>query len=192
MKLCFASNNLHKIEEIQSLLGDSFELLSLEQIGCDEELAETGDTLEANSLQKAQYVWDNYHINCFADDTGLEVAALDGEPGVYSARYAGTHRNSQDNIQLLLQKLASKTDKLAQFRAIITLILEGNIHPFEGIVRGQIIDTQRGSGGFGYDPVFVPDGHDRTLAEMPLSEKNTLSHRAKAFQKLSLFLTSLS
>lgn len=190
MKVCFATNNAHKLHEIQLLLGEKFEVLSLSDIGCEEELPETRDTLEGNSLQKAQYVWDQYQVNCFADDTGLEVAALDGEPGVYSARYAGPQRNNQDNIQLVLQKLSDKPDRSAQFKTIITLILNGEVNQFEGIVKGRIINELRGTAGFGYDAVFMPDGCDRTFAQMETTEKGAISHRGRAVEKLVAFLTN--
>lgn len=186
--LCFATNNAHKLEEIQAILGESFELISLKETGCTEELPETGDTLEVNSLQKAQYLYDHYHVNCFADDSGLEVHALGGEPGVDSAHYAGPQRSHADNVNLLLKNLAGKTDRSAQFRTVITLIQNGKITQFEGSVKGQIINELRGSQGFGYDPIFVPDGYETTFAEMSLEEKGRISHRAKAFRKLVEFL----
>jgi XTP/dITP diphosphohydrolase len=188
IKLCFATNNAHKVAEIQAQLGASFELLSLKAIGCEEELAETGTTLEANSLQKAQYVFDNYQIDCFADDTGLEVEALSGEPGVYSARYAGEHRNSTDNMALLLSKLQGNTNRNARFRTVITLIQAGVMTQFEGIVEGTIIEELKGTEGFGYDPIFIPNGYDRTFAEMSMEEKGQISHRGRAFQQLVSFL----
>ena len=188
-KLCFATNNAHKIEEIQAILGDSFELLSLNDIHCKEELPETGNTLEANSLQKAKYLYDNYQIDCFADDTGLEVQALGGEPGVYSARYAGSQRSHADNINLLLKNLVGITDRSARFRTVITLIQDGRVTQFEGIVNGKIIDELKGTQGFGYDPIFIPEGYDRTFAEMDLIEKGVISHRGRAFQQLVAFLT---
>jgi XTP/dITP diphosphohydrolase len=188
-KLCFATNNAHKLEEIQAILGDSFELLSLNDIHCKEELPETGNTLEANSLQKAKYLYDNYQVDCFADDTGLEVHALGGEPGVYSARYAGLQRSHADNVNLLLKNLVNKPDRSARFRTVITLIQNGNITQFEGIVNGKIIEDLRGTEGFGYDPIFIPEGYDRTFAEMTLIEKGEISHRGRAFQKLLEFLT---
>ena len=188
IKLCFATNNAHKLEEIQAILGDSFELLSLNDIHCQEELPETGNTLEANSLQKAKYLYDNYQVDCFADDTGLEVQALGGEPGVYSARYAGSQRSHADNINLLLKNLVGITDRSARFRTVITLIQDGNITQFEGIVNGKIIDELKGTQGFGYDPIFIPEDHDRTFAEMDLVEKGVISHRGRAFQKLVKFL----
>ncbi len=187
-KLCFATNNAHKVAEIQAILGNSFELLSLKDIHCKEELPETGNTLEANSLQKAKYLYDNYHVDCFADDTGLEVHALGGEPGVYSARYAGEQRSHADNINLLLKNLVNKSDRSARFRTVITLIQDGNITQFEGIVNGKIIEDLRGTEGFGYDPVFIPEGFNRTFAEMTLIEKGEISHRGRAFQKLVDFL----
>ncbi len=187
-KLCFATNNAHKLEEIQAILGNSFELTSLKETGCKEELPETGNTLEANSLQKAQYLYDHYQVNCFADDSGLEVQALGGEPGVDSAHYAGPQRSHADNVNLLLKNLADKTNRLAQFRTVITLIQNGEITQFEGSIKGQIIGELRGTQGFGYDPIFVPDGHTTTFAEMSLAEKGKISHRAKAFEKLVAFL----
>ena len=187
-KLCFATNNAHKLEEIQAILGDSFELLSLKDINCTEELPETGNTLEANSLQKAQYLYDHYQVNCFADDSGLEVDALGGEPGVDSAHYAGEQRSHADNINLLLKNLVDKTNRSAQFRTVITLIQNGKVSQFEGSIKGQIIIDLRGSEGFGYDPVFVPEGYETTFAEMTLTEKGKISHRARAFGKLVAFL----
>ncbi|MFD1817405.1 XTP/dITP diphosphohydrolase [Pseudarcicella hirudinis] len=187
-KLCFASNNQHKVEEIKALLGDNFELLTLNEIGCEEELPETGNTMEANSLQKAQYLFDHYKINCFADDSGLEVAALGGEPGVYSARYAGEHRSNADNISLLLKNLEGKEDLSACFRTVITLIRDGVIHQFDGRIDGSIIRELRGDGGFGYDPVFIPSGQELTFAEMSMEQKSKISHRARAFQKFVDYL----
>jgi XTP/dITP diphosphohydrolase len=171
------------------LLEGRYQLSTLEQIGCAEELPETTDTLEGNSLQKAQYLYDHFRLPCISDDSGLEVEALKGEPGVYSARYAGPQRNSDDNIDLLLQKLRDVKNRSARFRTVITLMDEfGNPRLFEGIVNGQIIDQRRGNDGFGYDPVFVPDGYEQTFAEMPLDEKNKISHRARAIQKLIAYL----
>jgi XTP/dITP diphosphohydrolase len=186
--LCFATNNAHKLEEIQAILGDSFELLSLKDIHCQEELPETGNTLEANSLQKAKYLYDNYQVDCFADDTGLEVHALGGEPGVDSAHYAGEQRSHTDNVNLLLKNLVNKPDRSARFRTVITLIQNGEIHQFEGIVNGQIIETLIGTEGFGYDPIFIPEGYERTFAEMDILEKGQISHRGRAFQQLVEFL----
>jgi len=186
--LCFASNNKHKLEEVQQLLGATFQVLSLQDIGCLDELPETRDTLEGNSLQKADFVFKNYNLPCFADDTGLEVDSLQGAPGVYSARYAGPHRSNEDNINLLLQNLLGKTNRKAQFRTVITLQGIDGQHTFEGIIKGEIITEKKGTEGFGYDPVFVPEGHTKTFAEMTLSEKNELSHRSRAIQKLITFL----
>jgi XTP/dITP diphosphohydrolase len=188
MKLCFATNNAHKLEEINALSGRDFEILSLKEIGCYEELPENQDTLEGNSLEKAQFVWQHYNINCFADDTGLEVEGLQGDPGVYSARYAGPQRSSEDNITLLLQNLQGHTNRKARFCTSITLILEGHIYQFEGIVKGHIAEKPQGVKGFGYDPVFVPEGHTRTFAEMTLEEKSSMSHRGRAIKALIDFL----
>jgi XTP/dITP diphosphohydrolase len=191
MEICFATNNIKKVEEIDNLLAHDYKLLTLKQVGCDEELPETQDTLEGNSLQKAEYVYKNYKKSCFADDTGLEVAALNGEPGVYSARYAGSQRNNEDNINLLLEKLAGVNNREARFRTVITLILDGKVEQFEGIVDGTIIAQRRGGEGFGYDPVFQPKGYEQTFAEMTLEEKNKISHRAIAIKKLVDFLNKL-
>jgi len=189
MRLCFASNNKHKLEEIRNVVGGKIDIISLADIKCYEELPETRTTLEGNSLQKAEYVYDHFHVACFADDTGLEVDALNGAPGVYSARYAGEHRNSDDNIALLLQNLRNDTNRRAQFRTVITLVgLEAEPVFFEGVIRGEIIGEKKGTSGFGYDPVFVPEGHSRTFAEMTLEEKNQLSHRAIAVKKLAEYL----
>lgn len=192
MRLCFASNNKHKLEEIKNVVGRKFEILSLADIKCNEELPETRNTLEGNSLQKAEYILQHYNTPCFADDTGLEVEALNGAPGVYSARYAGNNRNADDNMALLLQNLKNDTNRKAQFRTVITLIgLQAQPVFFEGVIRGEIITEKRGSSGFGYDPVFVPEGHSRTFAEMTLDEKNQLSHRAIAVKKLADYLSRL-
>ena len=188
MKLCMATNNAHKIEEIKPLVPGTVGLVSLDEVGCREELPETGDTLEANSRQKAQYVWEHYGVSCFADDTGLEVEALRGEPGVYSARYAGPQRDARANMELLLRKLEGEENRRAQFRTCITLILDGEAYQFEGVVRGAILGAARGAGGFGYDPLFVPDGYAQTFAEMDLAEKNRISHRARAVERLIRFL----
>lgn len=188
MTLCFATNNAHKLAEVQDALGNAFELRTLAEVGCTEELPETGRTLEANSLEKAVYLHNHYGVDCFADDSGLEVAALGGEPGVDSAHYAGPHRSHADNVALLLKNLHGHTDRSARFRAVFTLIQGGQIHQFEGEVGGRIIDAPRGSEGFGYDPVFVPNGHDRTFAEMTIAEKNGLSHRTRALEKMKKFL----
>lgn len=183
-----ASNNQHKIEEMNSLLGSSFLLKSLADISCFEELPETQGTLEGNSLQKAKYVFDHYGVSCFADDTGLEVEALNGEPGVDSAHYAGAQRSADDNIELLLQKLNDQHNRKARFRTIITLVESTGIKAFEGEVKGEIIAERRGQKGFGYDPVFLPEGYSQTFAEMTLEEKNKISHRATAITKLVEYL----
>ncbi|MGV3502198.1 MAG: non-canonical purine NTP diphosphatase [Adhaeribacter sp.] len=188
MKLCFASNNEHKLAEVRQIVGDQYEVVSLQDIGCQEELAEDQDTLEGNSRQKAEYVWQHYGVSCFADDTGLEVAALGGEPGVYSARYAGPQRSSADNMALLLEKMQDKTDRQARFRTSITLFLDGQMHQFDGIVEGRIAPEPSGHTGFGYDPVFVPEGFDQTFAQMPAAQKNSISHRGRAMQQLVAFL----
>lgn len=185
-----ATNNQHKLSEIRPLLEPDFRILSLQDIGCHEELPETGTTLESNSHQKAAYVYTRYKLPCFADDTGLEVEALHGAPGVYSARYAGPQRNSEDNINLLLKSLAGTQNRKARFRTVITLIGIDGLHTFEGIVTGMITETKSGSGGFGYDPVFLPDNFTKTMAAMTLAEKNTISHRALAVRKLVSYLKS--
>ncbi|MEI9917891.1 MAG: RdgB/HAM1 family non-canonical purine NTP pyrophosphatase [Bacteroidota bacterium] len=185
-----ATNNRHKLEEIQAILNEGIVLKTLRDIGCYEELAEDQDTIEGNSFQKADYVFRNYHVDCFADDTGLEVEALNGAPGVISAMYAGPQRSADDNISLLLKNLEGKSNRRARFRTIITLILKGEVHTFEGIVNGSILTTRRGSDGFGYDPVFLPDNSSKTLAEMSMDEKNQISHRANAVRKLTTFLNS--
>lgn len=188
MKICFATNNQHKIREVQEILGEAFELLSLEAIGCTEELPETKNTIPENSAQKAQYVWENFGVACFADDSGLEVEVLDNAPGVFSARYAGLPKNDEKNIELLLKNLEGKNNRKAQFRTCITFISSTGQWQFEGIVKGQIIEHKRGKEGFGYDPVFVPDGYEQTFAEMTPQEKNLISHRAIAVKKLVEFL----
>ena len=189
--ICFATNNEHKLEEIRAILGSKFKILSLEEIGCNEELPEERDTLEGNSLQKAEYVFQKYKVACFADDTGLEVEALRGAPGVYSARYAGDQRNSEHNIDLLLKNLEGKGNRKATFRTVITLIQPSVLHQFEGIVEGSILEDRKGKGGFGYDPVFLPKGFSKTLSEMSMEEKNQISHRARAMEKLVEFLKGI-
>jgi XTP/dITP diphosphohydrolase len=188
MRLCFASNNPHKIQEVQAILGKAFSILSLKEIGCLEELAEEQDTIPGNSFQKADYVFKKYNIACFADDSGLEVAVLNGRPGVDSAHYAGPQRSHNDNINLLLANLKNSKKREAQFRTVITLITPSVKKQFEGILKGTILEEKRGTGGFGYDPVFLPEGFSKTLAEMSMEEKNKISHRARAVQKLVDFL----
>jgi XTP/dITP diphosphohydrolase len=189
MKLCFATNNQHKLDEVAALLGGHFVLLSLQDVGCQEELAEDFFTLEDNSRQKAEFVFKNFQVPCFADDTGLEVDALLGEPGVFSARYAGPQRNSDDNMNLLLQKLVDQSNRTARFRTVITLFeSDGAVNRFEGIVDGKILTEKRGTEGFGYDPIFQPNGFSKTLAELTMEEKNKISHRARAMSKLVEYL----
>lgn len=186
--LVFATNNLHKLEEVRDILGGSFRIASLKEIGCTDDIPETADTLEGNSLQKARYVKEKFGYDCFADDTGLEVEALGGAPGVFSARYAGPGHESEANMRKLLKELEGKMNRQAQFRTVVALILEGREYTFEGIVRGTILTERRGTAGFGYDPVFVPEGYAETFAEMGSEEKNRISHRARAVQKLADFL----
>ncbi|MBO0360933.1 RdgB/HAM1 family non-canonical purine NTP pyrophosphatase [Hymenobacter sp. BT186] len=190
MRLCFASNNAHKLDEIRPLLPAGTELLSLADIGCHEELPETQNTLSGNARQKALYVWEHYGVSCFADDTGLEVTALNGEPGVYSARYAGPQRQAADNVAKLLRELQPHSDRSAQFRTVVALVEPtGEVHEFAGVVEGLITATPSGAGGFGYDPVFQPqEGDGRTFAEMTTDEKNKISHRARAVAGLVAFL----
>lgn len=188
MKLCFATNNQNKLREIQALLGDKFELVTLAEIGCHEEIPEPYETIEENALAKARFVREKYGVDCFADDSGLIVPSLNGEPGVHSAYYAGPQRSHDDNIDLLLKNLASQSDRSAYFKTVIYLSFQDAYHAFEGRVPGTIIDEKRGAGGFGYDPVFVPQGHDRTFAEMTLAEKSQISHRSIAFAGLVGFL----
>jgi XTP/dITP diphosphohydrolase len=190
MKICFATNNANKIKEVKVALGSDFEIVSLQDIGCMEELPETGDTLDHNAFQKARFVKTHYGVDCFADDTGLEVDALDGAPGVYSGRFAGEPRSDERNIDLLLNKMKGKIDRKAKFRTIIALILEGKEYAFEGAAEGEILTEKMGSGGFGYDPIFKPSGYDRTFAELTLSEKNEISHRGKAVKALIYFLNN--
>ncbi|MCH7411527.1 non-canonical purine NTP diphosphatase [Belliella sp. DSM 111904] len=188
MKICFATNNKKKIEEVKAALGSSFTIVSLEEIGCQEELPETGDTLDHNAFQKARYVKENYGVDCFADDTGLEVEALDGAPGVYSGRYAGEPRSDERNIDKLLSNLEGVSNRKARFRTVIALILDGKEHSFEGQADGVILDKRTGEGGFGYDPIFRPEDYDKTFAELSMEEKNKISHRGKAVEALVKFL----
>jgi XTP/dITP diphosphohydrolase len=188
MELVFASANENKVLEVEHKLGGDIQLKSLRAIGCNEDIPETGLTLEENARMKARYVWDHYKVDCFADDTGLEVDALDGAPGVYSARYAGPQRSSDDNMELLLANLNGMANRSAQFKTVICLIRGGEEFLFEGVVRGEIIEQRQGSDGFGYDPIFRPEGATETFAEMTMDAKNTISHRARAIAKLSQFL----
>jgi len=191
LKLVFATNNRHKLEEVAYKVNNKFELLTLEDIGCIEDIEETGSTFEENAAIKSRYVFDKYHLNCFGDDSGLMVDALNGEPGVYSARYAGEHGNHPANIRKVLEKLNGTENRKARFITVISLIWEGDEHFFEGIVEGTIRDQPTGNGGFGYDPVFQPDGYDVTFAEMSMEEKNKISHRARAMEKLIEFLNKV-
>ena len=211
MKIVFATNNKHKLEEIRAILGPLFEVVSLADIGCHENIPETGQTLEENALMKAEYVYNKYHLSCFADDTGLEVEALDGAPGVYSARYASLEdlenlenleHNSEANMARLLRELGNNNNRKARFRTVIALIQKKDvcpcgctsikeIHQFEGIVNGEIIRERRGGEGFGYDPIFQPDGYDQTFAELGADIKNQISHRARATQKLAEYLRAM-
>ncbi len=189
--LVFATHNQNKIREIQAKLVDRYKLISLSDLDIVEEIPEIADTFEGNALLKAQYIWNKFGISCFADDSGLEVDALGGAPGVHSARYAGLQKSDKNNIDLLLENLKNYTDTSAQFHTCIALILEGEVHYFHGIIRGKLIREKKGTNGFGYDPIFVPDGYDRTFAEMTLAEKNAISHRAIAVEKLVDFLNQL-
>lgn len=187
--LCFATNNQHKIQEVAQLLGDNFKIVSLQEIGCHEELKEELSTIEGNSLQKAKYVFDRYHVPCFADDSGLEIEALAGEPGVHSAYYSGS-RDFDANIQLVLHKLSGIAQRKAQFKTVITLITADTQQQFTGLLPGSIIQEKKGTNGFGYDPIFVPDGHAKTLAQLTLQEKNKISHRSQAVKALINFLAT--
>lgn len=191
MKLVFATNNAHKLEEIQQIVGDRIELLSLKDIGCHEDIDETGETLEENALIKSRYVKEKYGYDCFGDDTGLEVEALNGAPGVYSARYAGDGHDAQANMKKLLTEMDGLENRRARFRTVIALILNGKEHLFEGEIRGHIESEKKGTNGFGYDPIFVPEGYIQTFAELGNEIKNTISHRALATQKLCNFLNKL-
>ncbi len=190
MEICFATNNPKKLAEVQAALGDEFTILSLKDIGCAEELSETGDTLEYNAFEKARYVYNKYTVSCFADDTGLEVEALDGAPGVYSGRFAGEPRSDERNVDLLLEKMRHQQQRKARFKTVIALILEGEEHRFEGVAPGEITWERSGKEGFGYDPVFRPEGYKQTFAELSMDEKNAISHRGKAVRKLIDFLNS--
>jgi len=208
MKIVFATNNQHKLDEIRAILGPRFEVVSLKEIGCHEDIPETGQTLEENALMKAEYVYNNYHVSCFADDTGLEVDALGGAPGVYSARYAAmanataASHDSEANMTRLLQELGNNNNRKARFRTVIAFIEKKDVcpcgctsikqvHRFEGIVNGEIIRERRGGEGFGYDPIFQPEGYTETFAELGADVKNRISHRARATQKLAEYLHNI-
>lgn len=188
-EILFATNNAHKLEEVKAILGDGYKLVTLRERGITEEIPEEQPTIEGNALQKVRYVHARSGADCFADDTGLEVDALGGAPGVRSARYAGDGRNSSDNVALLLENLSGQADRKARFRTVIALIFGGKEYQFDGVVDGTITDTPHGGGGFGYDPVFVPDGYDVTFAEMDSEAKNAISHRGRAVEKLAAFLS---
>lgn len=185
-KIVFATNNAHKLEEVAAMLGDAYEVLSLRAIGCNEDIPETAETFAGNAMLKARYVKEHYGYDCFADDSGLEVDALNGAPGVYSARYSGG--GSEENMAKLLQNMAEENERGAQFRTIIALLIGEDAHLFEGIVRGHITRERKGEGGFGYDPIFVPEGYDLTFAELGSEVKNRISHRAKAVEQLVVAL----
>lgn len=187
-KFVFATNNAHKLEEVTAILGEKVEVLSMKDIRCTADIPETADTLAGNALLKARFIYENYQMDCFADDTGLEVEALDGAPGVYSARYAGDAHNSEANMKKLLHDLEGVENRKARFRTVFALIIDGKEHLFEGIINGEITKTRRGASGFGYDPIFIPEGYTQTFAEMGNPLKNKISHRALATNKLCNFL----
>ena len=191
MKIVFATNNKHKLEEIKDILGKDFEIVSLAEIGCHEDIPETGLTLEENARQKSTYIVEHYNHDCFADDTGLEVDALNGEPGVHSARYAeGTDHDSEANMRKLLSKMSNVKDRTARFRTVISLIINGVEHQFEGRVEGRVATEKHGTEGFGYDPIFIPEGYNKSFAELGEEVKNQISHRARAVKKLAEYLSS--
>ena len=191
MRLVFATNNQNKLKELQAMLGDKFELLSLKDINCDVDIPETGDTLEENARQKSMYIWENYKLNCFGDDTGLEVLALNNEPGVYSARYAGEEKAAEANMVKVLKNLEGKADRSAKFRTVISLIIDGEEVQFEGAVEGNILEVRQGAEGFGYDPIFLPHGFKQSFAEMDMTQKNEISHRGRAVRKLVAHLKNI-
>ncbi len=188
MQLVFATHNKHKLSEVKSILGKKFSIVSLEEIGCYEKIDETGITLKENSILKAKFIHDKYNLNCFSEDTGLEVKALNNKPGVLSARFAGDNSSSEKNIQKLLSLMENKKQREAQFRTVVTLICKSNFYFVEGVVKGSILKKKRGENGFGYDPIFCPLGLNKSFAEIPPEEKNIISHRAKAFKKLKNLL----
>lgn len=192
MKLVFASNNKNKIQEIQALVPNTIQIVSMEDIGCTEEIPETADTIEGNAILKANYVTEKYGYDCFADDTGLEVETLNGAPGVYSARYAGEQKDANDNMDKLLSELSDKPNRKANFKTVIALNLNGKQNLFTGIINGKIIEEKIGTNGFGYDPIFVANGYEKTFAELTMEEKSTISHRGIAVKELILFLQKQS
>jgi XTP/dITP diphosphohydrolase len=191
MQLVFATNNRHKLEEVATKIKGEFKLLTLNDIGCTDDIEETGTTFKENASIKSHYIYQKYKLNCFGDDSGLEIDALNGEPGVYSARYAGEHGNHAANISKVLQNLTGETNRKARFRTVISLIWNGEEHFFDGTVEGQIRTATSGTAGFGYDPIFEPDGYNITFAEMSLEQKNSISHRARAMDKLIGFLNTV-
>ncbi len=191
MKLVFATNNKHKLQEVRDILGSRVEVLSLSDINCYDDIPETADTLEGNAIMKARYIYDKYGVDCFADDTGLEVEALNGAPGVYSARYAGDGHDSEANMNKLLQNLTDKNNRFAQFRTVIALIIKGEEYHFDGIVKGEITKEKLGDSGFGYDPIFIPEGFSKSFAQMTNDEKNSISHRFRATEKLNDYLKKI-
>ena len=188
MDLVFATNNKHKLHELQAILGEHFKLLSLADIGCNEEIPEEKETLEGNASQKAFFIYNKFGYNCFADDTGLEIEALNGEPGVFSARYAGEEKSAEANMNKALAKMLKINNRKARFRTVISLVIDGKEVQFEGVVEGEILREKRGKAGFGYDPIFQPDGYKHTFAEMDLTDKNKISHRGRAVKKLVTYL----
>lgn len=191
MKLVFATNNVHKLNEVREILGSKFEILSLKDINCNEEIPETQDTIEGNASQKVNYIYNKYKINCFADDTGLIIDSLNGAPGIYSARYAGENCSFKDNVDKVLEELKNKTDRKAHFKTVISLIINGKETLFQGIINGYITEKERGDSGFGYDPIFLPEGKNKTFAELPAEVKNEISHRGIATRKLFEFLQNI-
>lgn len=187
-KLVFATANKNKVRELQQIMGDQYDFLSLEDIGCMEDIPETQPTIVGNALQKARYVYENYGMNCFSEDTGLQIDALDGAPGVYSARYAGPAKDANNNMDKVLHEMGATTDRKAHFKTVIALIIDGKEHTFEGVVEGNILTDRQGTGGFGYDPIFMPVESNKTFAEMNAEEKDAISHRGRATKKLKRFL----
>ncbi len=190
-KIVFATNNAHKLQEVQDILGRTVEIVNLNSIDCHDDIPETAETLEGNALQKARFIWNKYGLDCFADDTGLEVKALNNAPGVYSARYAGESKSAEANMAKVLRELEGKDDRSARFRTVIALIVNGEEYLFEGIVNGHLIDRKKGNQGFGYDPIFIPENYDKTFAELGNDIKNTISHRALATDRLKSFIIQL-
>ena len=190
-KIVFATNNLHKLQEVKAILGSTFEIISLKELGCRDEIPETADTLEGNALQKAEYIYTKYSVDCFAADTGLEIEALNGAPGVYSARFAGEEQDANKNMKKVLELMKNEENRRACFRTVVSLILNGEKYYFEGKINGEIGYAPKGNAGFGYDPVFIPEGYDKTFAELGDEEKNSISHRALAVKKLSDFLLNI-